>query len=238
MTQPLSDEQLAALLDELEELAEADEHAALERIVALPSGIADEPEVRLLGSTLRFSVEGPAAARSQLERLVEDEPDFADAHYTLAHVSEQLGDTEACTQHLLEVLAIDADADNSAGFDARAHEAVVLEAAERTLASLPSPFKERLAEVPILIEDRPRRELVRSGFDPRALGLFEGPNDADRRGGEFSEQPTRIVLYSSNLLAAAETPEELADEVEITVLHEVGHFFGLDEDDMERLGLD
>jgi predicted Zn-dependent protease with MMP-like domain len=39
-------------------------------------------------------------------------------------------------------------------------------------------------------------------------------------------------------LAATESPEELAEQVEITVLHEVGHFFGLEEDDMERLGLD
>lgn len=238
MSEPLTDAALAELLDELDELAENDPKAALSRIASLPATVGQEPEIRLLGATLRADTEGPSAARTALEQLVEDEPEFADAHYALAQVCEALGDSSGCTHHLLEVLAIDADADNSAGFEAAKYEASVVEAAERTLASLPSPFRERLAGVPILVEDRPRRELVRAGFDPRALGLFEGPNDADRSGALVSGEPTRIVLYSSNLLAATETPEELAEQVEITVLHEVGHYFGLEEDDMERLGLD
>jgi predicted Zn-dependent protease with MMP-like domain len=50
--------------------------------------------------------------------------------------------------------------------------------------------------------------------------------------------PTRIVLYTANLTASCQDQDELEREVEITVLHEVGHYFGLDEDDMERLGLD
>jgi predicted Zn-dependent protease with MMP-like domain len=50
--------------------------------------------------------------------------------------------------------------------------------------------------------------------------------------------PTRIVLYACNLLAEFPDPVDLQEQVEITVLHEVGHYFGLDEDDMERLGLD
>lgn len=238
MTELVSDEALAELLDELDELAETDPSAALARVDALAPEIRDEPEVRLLSATLRFDTDGPEAARLVLERLVEDEPDFADAHYLLARAYEELGDEAACGRHLLEVRAIDADADNTAGFDAGVHEGAVIEAAERTLESLPSPFKERLRGVPILVEDRPSRDLVRSGFDPRALGLFEGPNDEDRTGGVTSEQPTRIVLYSSNLLAATDSPDDLAEQVEITVLHEVGHYFGLEEEDMERLGLD
>jgi predicted Zn-dependent protease with MMP-like domain len=50
--------------------------------------------------------------------------------------------------------------------------------------------------------------------------------------------PTRIVLYACNLLAEFPEAEDLREQVEVTVLHEVGHFFGLDEDDLERLGLD
>lgn len=238
MTEPLSDEELAELLDQLDELAEGDPRAALDRIRTLPQPTAEEPEIRLLAAGVELELHGARAAQPLLEKLVEDEPDFADAHYTLARVYEEIGDSKACGRHLLEVLAIDADADNSAGLDPAKYEASVVDAAERTLASLPSPFKERLTGVPILVEDRPSRELVRSGFDPRALGLFEGPDDEDRANGVTSDQPTRIVLYTSNLLAATDSPEDLAAEVEITVLHEVGHYFGLDEGDMERLGLD
>jgi predicted Zn-dependent protease with MMP-like domain len=46
------------------------------------------------------------------------------------------------------------------------------------------------------------------------------------------------VLYTANLLADSLDDEELKIEVETTVLHEVGHYFGLDEEDLERLGLD
>mgnify|MGYP005813335487 CR=1 FL=1 len=49
--------------------------------------------------------------------------------------------------------------------------------------------------------------------------------------------PTRIVLFTSNLLASF-ADDDLEEQVEITVLHEVGHYFGLDENDMVRLGLE
>jgi len=75
-------------------------------------------------------------------------------------------------------------------------------------------------------------------LDPRSLGLFEGPSDRERSLGEASDRPTRIVLYSANLLGSSDDADELRYEVEVTVRHEIGHFFGLEEDDLERLGLD
>ena len=65
--------------------------------------------------------------------------------------------------------------------------------------------------------------------------MCEGPPCFDE--SVVVEAPSRIVIFSSNLLVDFPDPEELAVQVEITVLHEVGHYFGLDEDDMERLGL-
>ncbi len=82
------------------------------------------------------------------------------------------------------------------------------------------------------LEPRPSEELVREGFDPRAYGIFEG-NMHD----EDAPVPTCITLFTHNLLADFDD-DELEEQLEITILHEVGHYFGLDEDDMERLGLD
>ena len=79
---------------------------------------------------------------------------------------------------------------------------------------------------------------MREGFDPRALGLFEGADDAGQRSGEIQVAPTRIVLFYANLLASFPDEDALREEIDITIRHEVGHFFGLDEDDMERLGLE
>ena len=75
--------------------------------------------------------------------------------------------------------------------------------------------------------------LVADGFDPRALGLFEGPTE----GTTDVPMPTRIVLYAANLLAEFPEEPELSEQIEVTVLHEVGHFFNLDEEQLERLGL-
>jgi len=119
-------------------------------------------------------------------------------------------------------------------------EDLIVEAAEGAVASLPDAFRERLSEVPILVEPRPSEDLVREGFDPRALGLFEGPTHAEREQGEAAEagEPTRIVLFSANLASESLDEDQLRTEVATTVLHEVGHYFGLDEDELGRMGLD
>jgi predicted Zn-dependent protease with MMP-like domain len=81
-------------------------------------------------------------------------------------------------------------------------------------------------------------DLVREGFDPRNVGLFEGPMHK-HESGDSTGLPPRIVLYAANLTASLESddPAALEREVEITVLHEIGHYFGLDEDRLEELGL-
>jgi predicted Zn-dependent protease with MMP-like domain len=111
--------------------------------------------------------------------------------------------------------------------------------AEKVLDELPVKFRRRLIGVPVLVEERPSEDLVRERFDPRSLGLFEGPTDAERQLGDTAPTPTRIVLYAANLAAFVDPEDEveLAGEVEVTLLHEIGHYFGLDEDELEALGL-
>ena len=72
----------------------------------------------------------------------------------------------------------------------------------------------------------------------RALGLFEGPTHGETQAVDAAPIPTRIVVFADNLALDFPDPEDFADQVKITVLHELGHYFGLDEDDMVRLGLD
>ncbi|RPI57721.1 MAG: hypothetical protein EHM50_11480, partial [Lysobacterales bacterium] len=58
------------------------------------------------------------------------------------------------------------------------------------------------------------------------------------QGDRLALAPTRIVLFCSNLLVGFPDRDELAEQIEITILHEIGHFFGLDEDAVARLGLE
>ena len=90
-----------------------------------------------------------------------------------------------------------------------------------------------------MVEERPSEELVREGFDPRTLDLFENPDHGARNGGGTYVTPTRIVLYAANLAAFVDPndEEELAAEIEVTLLHEIGHYFGLDEEELEKIGL-
>jgi predicted Zn-dependent protease with MMP-like domain len=232
------EERLTELLEELAELMDSDPEAAIELAETGDPELAAHPEVRLARCHALWLARGVQAAKQGFQALIADHDDYADAHADLAVAYDELGEENLRNQHLLRVLALDTAQDREAGFDASEYEGFIVETAERTLQQLPPEFRQRLQDVPILLEERPAEALVREGFDPRALGLFEGGDHEHHRAAESSDTPTRIVLYTANLTAECEDPEGLQREVEITVLHELGHYFGLDEDDMVRLGLD
>lgn len=226
-------------LVEVETLRGESAEAALTKLQNAPAELAERPESRLLGADLTWETQGIEPARALLERLVDDVPDYADARYLLGCCYEELEREPEKIEQFLEVHRLDAGLDAAIDEEEAAElENLIVETAEAALAELPGPFRERLAGVPILVEPRPSEELVREGFDPRALGLFEGPTHAEQTNAEITATPTRIALFSANLLAEAVDEEQLRDEVETTVLHELGHYFGLEEADMERLGLD
>jgi predicted Zn-dependent protease with MMP-like domain len=226
-------------LVEVETLRGDDPAAALKKLAGAPPELARRPESRLLAADLTWELQGAKAAQPLLVDLVKDVPDYADARHLLGSAYEELGNERDKIEQFLEVLRLDEGLDQALEEeDADELENLIVEAAEQTITGLPAPFRQQLASVPILVEPRPSEDLVREGFDPRAFGLFEGPTHVEHQNGEASELPTRIVLYSSNLLAESLDEDQLRDEVETTVLHEAGHYFGLDEDDLARLGLD
>jgi predicted Zn-dependent protease with MMP-like domain len=223
----------------VEEKIGSSPYSALVLARTAPPEMASHPEVRLAKARALAAARGAEAARDDLERLVADEPDFAEARHELGLVYEELGEEAAQSTQMLQVLELDAKADSEDGFDFQRSSARMVAIARRVLDDVPLKWRARLADVPIIVEERPGEELVREGFDPRALGLFEGPNHAERNSGGTYLTPTRIVLYAANLAAFVdpEDDEELAAEIEVTLLHEMGHYFGLDEDELEKLGL-
>ncbi len=109
---------------------------------------------------------------------------------------------------------------------------------EQAIAKLPPRCKSLLENVPIVVEDYPSEPLVRDGVDPRVLGLFVGqPFPAQSTLGP-PPSLTQILLFQRNIEREAATPEAAEEEILITLLHEIGHFFGMDEEDLEELGLD
>jgi predicted Zn-dependent protease with MMP-like domain len=110
--------------------------------------------------------------------------------------------------------------------------------AEAALAELPERAQALLRGIPIVVADRPAEADVDAGLDPRALGLFSGTAHGDGSTA-LGGQPglTQIVLFRGNLEHAAGDEDELRDEIRTTLLHETGHFFGLDDAALEELGL-
>lgn len=109
---------------------------------------------------------------------------------------------------------------------------------EITLAALPAPLRERAAALPVTLERVPHADFVAEGIEADSLGLFTGPA-FDEEEHAASPVPPQIILFLENLWDYAEGDAEIyRAEVHTTYLHELGHYLGLDEDDLTERGLD
>jgi predicted Zn-dependent protease with MMP-like domain len=110
---------------------------------------------------------------------------------------------------------------------------------DRALAGIPSPFHESLAEVAVVIEDWPSDEqLAENDLDPEDVlyGLYEGVPRTEW-AADSAIVPNRITLFRIPLEEDFPDPRDLADEVRITVIHELAHHLGIDDDRLEELGV-
>ncbi len=108
------------------------------------------------------------------------------------------------------------------------------------LDAIPEPFATALDDVAILIADEPTAEQLRENeVDPEdtLYGLYEGVPRTEW-GADLAPIPNRITLFRLPLEADFADPEELADEVWLTVIHELAHHLGIDDDRLEELGID
>jgi predicted Zn-dependent protease with MMP-like domain len=101
---------------------------------------------------------------------------------------------------------------------------------DRALDDIPDEIAQLVRNVVVLVEaDAPED-------DPDLLGLYDGIALTERWGDPMMELPDRILVYRNNLLDMCDTVEQLEDEVRITVVHEVAHHFGIDDDRLHDLG--
>ena len=98
----------------------------------------------------------------------------------------------------------------------------------RAVASLPAELQEALRNLEVSVED----ELAE---DPDVFGLYEGV-PLPERGDWAGTLPDRIRIFRLPLVESFPDPAELEEEIRITVLHELAHYFGLDEDRLDELG--
>jgi predicted Zn-dependent protease with MMP-like domain len=206
---------------------------ARETLAELSSSMIEDGELALDLAELALAAEDPAGSLKWIEIAKGDESLRADALHATGRVHEFTGDKPAMIAAFQEVRTLDLAGEPP---DLEITEDDVEQIAAQTLAELPPKIREKLERVPILIDDVPSEALVADGVDPRLLGLFQGtPMPED---GALAPTVTNILLFRTNLARACVDAEHLADEIRITVLHETAHYFGLDEADLEALGLD
>nr|WP_235492193.1 metallopeptidase family protein [Leifsonia sp. Root112D2] len=98
------------------------------------------------------------------------------------------------------------------------------------LDALPDDMVDGLENVVIVVEDRPEDGTL------DLLGLYDGVALTERGQYGFGEMPDRIVLYREPLLAICDDLESLRDEIHVTLVHEIGHFYGIDDARLHELG--
>jgi Flp pilus assembly protein TadD/predicted Zn-dependent protease with MMP-like domain len=178
-------------------------------------------------------------ARTVLQKALAIQPDDAYTHQMLGLTLEQLGDAKGADTEL-----------------SRAHELAPNELArpvvippgefqrevDTVVASLPAARKVKVRSIKIEIADLPDPvdlAAVTPPFPPTILGLYRGPvGHAAELPPQPGDEPVSIVLYRKNLARAVKTRSELSEQIRDTLLHEIGHLEGLDEDDLRRRGME
>lgn len=110
--------------------------------------------------------------------------------------------------------------------DAEAFEALVIAELDR----LPDDMVDGLDNVIFVTEDRPED----GSLD--LLGLYDGVALTERGQYGFGELPDRIILYREPLLSVSADLDELREEIHVTLVHEIAHFYGIDDEELHRLG--
>ena len=109
----------------------------------------------------------------------------------------------------------------------------------RAVEALPPRFLARLENLDVVVEDEPTDEdLELAGVEPgdTLLGLYHGVPQSERGTWYGSMLPDRIVIYQRPIEAVARNRREIQKEIRITLMHEIGHHFGLREDELSEAG--
>jgi predicted Zn-dependent protease with MMP-like domain/predicted Zn-dependent protease len=222
------------------ELGELDEAKRTLSDLPPPDVLLGDLPLALEIAELHQAVGEADVAVQRLKTLTTAHPEEADAWYALGCAAAELDDEQDMRAAWKRAWALDSaprEGDGHVEETPRLDEETVSSVAEQALAELPDRARALLRDVPIIVAELPAEADVDTGLDPRALGLFTGTAypDMPHVGG----QPglTQIVLFRRNIERIAEDEDELREEIRTTLLHETGHFFGLDEAELEGAGL-
>ena len=110
----------------------------------------------------------------------------------------------------------------------------------RALREIPAPFQEHLQQIDIVVKSRPSaHDLADAGLAPgeSMYGFYRGVPLTDRPASMSRVLPDIIHIYQEPLEEDCENDADLVEEIRTTVLHEIAHFFGIDDDRLDEIGM-
>jgi predicted Zn-dependent protease with MMP-like domain/Flp pilus assembly protein TadD len=212
---------------------------ALERLVAAERELPEAVDVVLEKAFALYELCRFDEARAALLRAEALDPLDARTQHHLGLVAERRSDPEEARRRFARARKLaPGDFPAPIALSSEAFDGAV----EDALAALPEPVRRYLSNVAITVEDYPSDDdLLASDppLSPAILGLFRGAPYGEKASMDpWSHFPSSIVLFQKNLERFARSRDELIEEIGITLVHEVGHFLGLDEDELYERGLD
>jgi tetratricopeptide (TPR) repeat protein len=238
---PYHDRELAAELQLVAAMAENDlgkNRAALGHLDRALAVLPEDTDVVYERGVALFELCRFDEAQHTFERALSLSPDDPWALHQLGLLAERRGDAQAAQRLLARAQRLDA---KTFAPDLPVDDRGFRSEVDRAISQLPPEERRALADVPIEIRDLPDATdllAVDPPLSPAILGLYRGPpvgEPCDARDGPHCRS---IVFYRKNLIRFARTQRELDDQVRITLLHELGHLHGEDDEELRDRGLE
>jgi predicted Zn-dependent protease with MMP-like domain len=113
-----------------------------------------------------------------------------------------------------------------------------LQLVDEALESIPARFREAMQNIAIVVEDEPTDDqLADVGIEPpdTLLGLYEGTPLTERQWADGNRLPDKITLFQNPIEDTSEDEDDVVTAIGETLIHEVGHYFGLSEEEIEEI---
>jgi predicted Zn-dependent protease with MMP-like domain len=213
--------------------ADHDPHGALEAASRAVDHAPDDAIARTTKAACVFDLCRLDEADALIAQALTTDARCADALWLRGRVLTVRGQHDEADKCFSHASKLDGD---RFGTPYRLSEDEFAEHLARAHDELPEQLRVHMKNVDVIVQDLPDLDVMRKAeLPPSALGLFDPEPLAPNVGGP--QQPIRIFLFRKNLEVACSSEEEMIDEISLTLLHELGHYFGLDEDDLDERGL-
>ncbi len=235
----LDHESAEAVFLQAEALLDAGDFTAAEALYRRTDQMApDEPAILTGRGICLFEQARFESAESVLRLALELDSRMPEAHHHLGLLLERRGSSAEAKKHFARARRLAPETFRAPiEMEEQEFEACIAAA----LSDLPARVDQALDNISVSVEDLPATDDLRAAdppLSPQILGMWRGTPLTEKTVFDpWSEMPGGIVLYQKNLQRFARDRDDLIEQIRITVLHEVGHALGLDEDELDDRGL-